>query len=287
MTPRVRETALPYATHKEENFRMVWYEWGAEDAPPVVCVHGLTRNGRDFDFLAERLAVKYRVIAPDMPGRGKSEWLKYAEEYALPVYAGYTLAWLPKLVQQPVHWVGTSMGGMLGMALAAQFPRMISSLTLNDVGALIPAAALKRLRKYVGKEVVFPSRAAAEAKFREVYTPFGITDERVWAHLFAHSFVEQPDGAVRLAYDPAIGKPFEAEPEPQDISLEALWEKVACPVLIIRGGESDVLPKDVADKMTAKPNARLYTVSGVGHAPMLADESETKLISDWLESTYK
>ena len=284
MSMRTRELAVPYATHTGETFRMTWYEWGPEDAPPVVCVHGLTRNGRDFDFLAQKLAQKFRVIAPDMPGRGKSEWLKYPEEYNLASYAAYMLFLLPQLFHGPVRWVGTSMGGMLGMALAAQFPRMVRALVLNDVGSLIPGPALARLKTYVGKDVVFETRAAAEARFREIYTPFGIKSQLVWKHLFDHSFMPQADGTVRMAYDPAIAAALQAYPEPTDVSLESVWEKVTCPVLLIRGGKSDILPEAVAAAMAEKPGVQLHTVPGVGHAPTLTDDIEINLIMDWLSS---
>jgi len=282
--PRVASLDVPYVGHPEQTHRITYYTWGEENAPTVLCVHGLTRNAHDFDFLADRLSNEFRVIAIDMPGRGKSEWLHYPEEYNLACYMANMLFFLDTLKIGPAHWIGTSMGGMLGMVMAAQQPERIRTLVLNDIGAQVAGSALARIGSYVGKVIQFPNRAAGESALREIYAPFGIRDEAVWQNLFTHDLEELPGGAVRRAYDPAIGQSWKADPAQPDMKMWELWEQVRCPTLLIRGEKSDILTADTAEKMRQTyPGMQLHTVPGVGHAPTLADEAEIDMIDRFIK----
>lgn len=284
-TPRVASLDVPYATHPEEKHRITYYTWGDDAAPPVICIHGLTRNGRDFDFLADALSADYRVISLDMPGRSKSEWLKYPEEYNLAAYIANMLFLMDTLKLGAVDWIGTSMGGLLGMFMAATQPGRIKKLVLNDVGAEISAAALARIGSYVGKVMEFPSRSEAEKALRAIYAPFNIRDEATWQHFFDHDLQNNSDGTVRRNYDPAVAQTFSADPAQPNMELWEIWQKVACPVLVIRGAESDILLPETVEKMQAThAGLTLHTVPGAGHAPTLADATEINCIRDWLKA---
>jgi pimeloyl-ACP methyl ester carboxylesterase len=256
--------------------RLAWVEWGPENAArTVVCVHGLTRNARDFDFLALELAAKgWRVVSVDVPGRGRSEWLRRPEDYGLPVYAGVLAALIGRLGVDTVDWVGTSMGGMIGMALAAQPNTPIRRLVLNDVGAFIPKAPLERIAQYVGRDPRFDDIAGVEALLRKVHAPFGPLTDAQWSHLATHGAAKTEDGRWRLGYDPAIAKAFVATPI-ADVALWPLWEPVTGPVLILRGADSDLLLRETAQEMTRRGAAamagkvELREIAGVGHAPAL------------------
>lgn len=250
----------------------------------LCCVHGLTRNAGDFDFLADTLSSDYHVICPDMPGRGDSPWLEDKSQYNNVFFAQLMALLLQQLNAPPLHWVGTSMGGLIGMLLAATQPKLIKRLVLNDVGARIPAKALLRLRDYVGKQMSFANRAAAEAALRVNHKPFGLTSEAEWQHLFDVSLRENNDGSVSLRYDPAIALPFQ-EAAVEDVDLWPIWELVKCPVLIIRGRESDLLEHDTAVQMQqSRPDVTLVELEGIGHAPALYSPEQIGLVREWLNS---
>jgi pimeloyl-ACP methyl ester carboxylesterase len=271
---------------------MAYAEWGEREAArTVVCVHGLTRNGRDFDTLARSLAAKgYRVAAPDMPGRGASEWLPGPEFYTYPLYVGAMAALLARLGAREVDWVGTSMGGIIGMMIAARSGTPVRRLVLNDIGPFIPKAALERLAGYVGGDPRFDDIAGVEKYLRDVAAPFGPLSDAEWRHLAVHSAAPTPDGRLRLRYDPGIGDAFKTQPI-ADIDLWAVWEKVSCPVLVIRGAESDLLLKTTADEMTergaaaAKGLVQVVEISGCGHAPALMATDQIARIVEFLATT--
>lgn len=283
MNPLTVDMDVPYVAHAGETHRMRVYRWGAADAPPVLCIHGLTRNARDFDFLAQALAARFHVIAVDMPGRGRSEWLAHKQEYGVPFYLANLQFILQQLGIARMRWVGTSMGGILGMAMAAHAPGMIEKLVLNDIGGSIPGSALARLGGYVGKRAAFSTRTAGEAALREIYAPFGIREEHIWQHIFTHSLEALPNGTARLAYDPALGEGMNTDAAQPDMHLWEMWDKVTCPVLVVRGGESDILTQETTREMQRRtPGMRLYTVPGAGHAPMLADAGEIAAVAEFL-----
>lgn len=286
--PRLQFFDAPNPHGTEGTHRIAFYEWGSPYAPPIFCVHGLTRNGRDFDHLARRLSQHYRILAIDMPGRGKSGRLTTITWYENGVYMQDALALAAHLRLERFDWIGTSMGGMIGMMIAAFAPEKISRLVLNDIGALIPKEGLSRIGEYVGKKSTFFSFLEAENHLRALFAPFGIRDEAHWKHFVEHSFVRHGDGSAQFAYDPAIGDAFRLAAscmeQLEDISLWMLWESIACPALILRGVESDILRHDVAVKMCAmKENATLVEFPGVGHAPSLMEDGQIAVICDWLK----
>ena len=274
-------TLLPLGPHGFS--RMASAEWaGPGGAGTVVCVHGLTRTGRDFDFLARALTDRFRVVCPDMPGRGASDWLPAAEDYGYPVYLNALAALIARLGAEEVSWVGTSMGGLLGMMLAAQPGTPIRRLVLNDVGPWIPKAAVERIAAYVGSDPKFEDLRAVEAHLREVHRPFGpLTDEQ-WRHLAVHSARRLPGGTLRLHYDPAIAAALRAAPA-QDVDLWAVWAGVRCPVLVLRGGDSDLLLPATVEEMRGKgPRVDVVEFPGVGHAPALMGTDQIEVVRSWL-----
>jgi pimeloyl-ACP methyl ester carboxylesterase len=285
MTPRLR--TMPILTPGGFS-RLAWAEWGPDEpVRTVLCVHGLTRNSRDFDVLAQALAAEgWRVVAPDVPGRGKSDKLRM-QDYVYPVYVSAMAALIGRLGVDTVDWVGTSMGGLIGMTLAAQPRAPIRRMVINDIGPFIPKAALERIASYVQEERRFPDVAALEAYYRQVAAPFGKLTDAQWRHMAEHGGIPAEGGGVRLHYDPAIGKAF-AGVQLDDISLWPLWEQIAIPMLVVRGVESDLLLKETANEMTkrgpaaAKGLVRVAEIAGCGHAPALMDEDQVALISRFL-----
>jgi pimeloyl-ACP methyl ester carboxylesterase len=285
MEPRLK--SMPILTPAGFS-QLAWAEWGP-DAPvkTVLCVHGLTRNGRDFDVLATALAAEgWRVVAPDMPGRGRSPRLR-VQDYTYPVYAGVIAALLARLAVDSVDWVGTSMGGIIGMSLAALPGAPIRRLLLNDVGAFIPRPAIARILDYAGGDKRFDDRGAAERYLRQVHAPFGALTDEQWRHMALYSSLPADGGGFRLHYDPAIIQALAAAPA-DDVVLWPLWEPIACPTLILRGAESDLLLRDTAQEMTrrgaaaAKGLVRLQEIAGAGHAPALMAADQIAMVRDFL-----
>ncbi|RMD64758.1 MAG: alpha/beta hydrolase [Alphaproteobacteria bacterium] len=269
--------------------RMAYVEWrpqgrGAEGAAPtVICVHGLTRTGRDFDLLAADLAAAgLRVVCPDVVGRGMSDWLVDPAAYGYPQYMADMTVLIARTGAEVIDWVGTSMGGLIGMMLAAQPDTPIRRLVLNDVGPFIPAAALARIADYVGGDPRFDDMAAAESYIRKVHASFGPLRDAHWRHLTATSIRTAEDGSLRLHYDPAIARPFR-DRAPEDVDLWTVWDAIRCPVLVLRGAESDLLRPDTAAEMTRRgPRARVVEIPDAGHAPALMDRGQIAVVRDWL-----
>jgi pimeloyl-ACP methyl ester carboxylesterase len=264
--------------------RLAYTEWPGPkpDAPVLLCVHGLTRNSRDFDALAQALSSRYRVICPDMPGRGKSEWLGVAGDYGYPVYLGDITTLIARLDVERVDWVGTSMGGIIGMLFAALPNAPIGKLVINDVGAQVPKAGIERIGAYVGLDPGFADLAAFEAALRRVHAPFGPLSDAQWRHLATHSSRRKPDGSVGFNYDPKIGEAFNQGPL-NDVVLWPSWDAIKCPVLVLRGAQSDILPASAAAEMTQRgPRAKLVEFAGIGHAPALMAADQIAAISEFL-----
>ncbi|MCX7686129.1 MAG: alpha/beta hydrolase [Acetobacteraceae bacterium] len=259
-----------------------WVEWGPPEGEPVLCVHGLTRTGRDFDALAQALAARgRRVLCPDMPGRGESDWLADPALYALPTYLA-ACAGLAAALGRPFDWVGTSMGGLIGLGLAAGEERTRPRrMVLNDVGPLVPAGALRRIAAYLALDLSFPDMAGWEAHLRRIHAPFGPLPDGAWRHLAETSARMTAAGRLVPHYDPAIAHGFSAAAA-EDLSLWELWERIALPVLVLRGAESDILPAEVAARMAEKPGVRVEAIPGVGHAPALLEAAEIALVSRFL-----
>lgn len=263
--------------------RMHYSEWGVLDNPHVlVCVHGLTRNGRDFDWLAAALAQDYRVICPDLPGRGQSDWLADPADYGLPLYLNDLTVLLGRLGVEQVDWLGTSLGGWLGIAMAAQAATPIRRLLVNDIGPEVPKEALERIAIYAGREPEFLSLEALEDYIRTVYAPFGPLDDSVWRHLAQHSARVLPTGNYQMHYDPGIGESFRHRAS-EWVDLWAIWDRVQCPVRVLRGERSDLLTCETAAKMQARgPTVDVIEFPGVGHAPMITTEAEINTVREWL-----
>lgn len=262
--------------------RMAYTEWGPADHPHVVlCVHGLTRNGRDFDILAQALSGRCRVLCPDVVGRGRSDWLKDPTGYGYPQYLADLTTLVARTGVEQVDWVGTSMGGLIGMLLAAQPGAPIRRLVMNDVGAFIPKAALERIGTYVGADPTFADLGALEAYLRRVAAPFGPLTDAQWRHLAMHGGRVAEDGSLRLAYDPAIAVAFKGGVT--DVDLRPVWDRVRADVLITRGAESDLLSHATAEAMLSRPGkTRLAEFSGVGHAPTFMATDQIEAVSRFL-----
>lgn len=258
--------------------------WGSPDAArSVICVHGLTRNARDFDPLAEALAERARVLCPDMPGRGGSDWLADPSDYELTVYADIVADLLQRLEIGSVDWIGTSMGGLIGMLVAARAPSPVRRLVLNDVGPLVPQAALAAIADYVGRDPRFDDLDALERHLRMIHAGFGDLDDRQWRRLARHSARPMPDGLLALAYDPRIASAFRAQAE-GDLDLFETYDRLRCPTLVLRGETSPLLTPEIAQAMhTRGPRAELVEIAGAGHAPALMAPSQIALLRDWLD----
>ncbi|HEX2011191.1 MAG TPA: alpha/beta hydrolase [Roseateles sp.] len=270
--------------------RMAYWEWGERANPRVlVCVHGLTRQGRDFDALARILSARYRVICPDVMGRGRSDWRPEPTLYQVPVYVADMVTLLARLDVEKVDWVGTSMGGLIGLGLAALPNSPIARLVLNDVGPAIEYAALQRIGGYLGQRMVFGDMAEGAAHLREISAGFGPHSEADWLALSRPMFKPAADGqGVRLHYDPTIAVPFGAlTPALAEAGEAALWrgyDALRCPTLLLRGAESDLLSHATATAMTQRgPRAVLHEFAGVGHAPTLVSAEQIEVVRQFLK----
>ena len=276
--PRERslKSLSPHGFH-----RVVWHEWGDPANPRVViCVHGLTRTGRDFDVLGEALARSHRVLAVDMPGRGRSEWLPAKADYVYTTYLTTLTALIAASGAESVDWVGTSMGGLLGIVMAAQPATPLARLVVNDVGPAIEQAALARIGAYVGADPTFASEPELIAYIRAI-SPFGPHDDAQWEHLARTTMSRRPGGRFGFVYDPGIAVPFREAAGGAD--LWPLWDAIAIPTLVLRGAESDLLSATTARAMTQRgPKPRLVEFAGVGHAPTLLVRDQVETIVDFL-----
>ncbi|HYF57679.1 MAG TPA: alpha/beta hydrolase [Burkholderiaceae bacterium] len=265
--------------------RLAYWEWGDPGNPSVVvCVHGLTRSGRDFDALAARLASRHRVVCPDMIGRGRSDRVADPMLYAPPQYVADCVTLIARLDVPEVAWVGTSMGGLIGMALASLDGAPISRLLLNDVGPVLSLEGLARIRDYVGADPEFASFEEGEAAVKRLAADFGPLTDAQWRLLTRHTVVQR-DGRWRLHYDPRIAEPFRAAPL-EVPPLWPLWDRIACPAWVVRGETSDLLTPEVADEMTRRgPRARRVDVAGVGHAPTFIPDDQIAIVERFLDET--
>ncbi len=260
-------------------------EWGDPQAPPVFCWHGLARTGRDFDELAERLAATYYVVCPDTPGRGQSQWAQDRErDYCFALYAALAEGLCETLKLETVRWVGTSMGGLIGLTLAAgAFRHRLSHLVLNDIGPEVPESAVARIVAYVGNPPTFATYAELQEWLETVYQPFGVNPPAFWTRMAQTSARRTDAGALTVHYDPRIVSQFTTHPE--DLSLWEAYDTVTTPTLLLRGAHSDVLPAAVAEAMTQRgPCPRLVEFPNCGHAPTLTSADQASPVLDFLAS---
>ncbi|HUR88023.1 MAG TPA: alpha/beta hydrolase [Ramlibacter sp.] len=280
--------------------RMAYWQWGDAQAPHlVVCVHGVSRQGRDFDVLAQALVAraggKLRVVCPDVVGRGKSDWLKDPMGYQVPAYVGDMLAMLGQLSAQAkvgtLDWVGTSMGGLIGIGVAGTpklpLPAPVRRMVLNDVGPEIEWKSIERIQGYIGQTGRFDTLQQAADAMWAVSKGFGPHTPEQWMALSRPMVKELPDGAFTLHYDPNIGVAVRAvTPETAQQGSAALWQvydNITARVLVTRGAESDLLSKDTALAMTQRgPRASLLEFEGVGHAPMFVQDNQVEAVALFL-----
>ena len=265
--------------------RMAYLEWGEpEGTKTLICIHGLTRCARDFDRLAEEMVRhRYRVICPDVAGRGDSDWLKNPAEYVVPTYAADMRTLIARLEVKSVQWLGTSLGGLIGMTLAAMPDSPVTTLVLNDVGPALTAVSLDRIGSYLGKWPPLPDIEAAERYLRSISTTFGPHTDAEWRLLTEHVVRRNPDGSLRMHYDPAIAVPFNAELPHKDVELWNSYDAIRCPTLVLRGEQSDLLTREAARQMASRgPRAKVVEIPGVGHAPTLLHEDQIAIVREFL-----
>ncbi len=267
-------------------YHMAYREWGDPENPRVLlCVHGLTRNSLDFERMAQSLSSRYRVIAPDVVGRGESDSLVDPMGYNTVTYAADMITLIAHLNVPQVDWLGTSMGGMVAMLLAGQPNSPIRRLILNDVGPTLSLEALKRIVGYVGSPYEFADLETARRYVRLIFTPFALKTEADWDALIVSTLKPLPNGGYRFNYDKNISKPLQAALLGTDINLWPMYDRIQCPTLLLHGELSDLLSPTTAQEMTQRgPCATLKTVAGVGHAPMLMSDDQIALVRDFLES---
>ena len=267
---------------------LAYVDWGPRDARvPVVCVHGLSRQGRDFDYLAADLAAAgRRVVCPDLVGRGRSGRLRDPNEYALPQYCADMNALIAHLGAEQVDWVGTSLGGLIGIVLAGLPETPIRRLVVNDIGPYLPWSGLARIGAYISSAPEeFRNLDDVEAYLREVLAPFGGLSDAHWAHLARHSVAWDPERKrYVMLCDPQIVRAFR-NPWHYSLDLWKYWTAIKLPVLVIRGVDSDLLPADLAQQMERRNLfAKIHSVEGCGHAPPLMSAGQIKLVSDFFAS---
>lgn len=268
---------------------LAYLTWGNAAHPAVLCVHGLTRNGRDFDYLADALASEYFVICPDMAGRGESDPHPDASFYQNLHYLSDIRTLLASLGVARVHWVGTSMGGIVGMLAAQLAPEILASLTLNDIGCVIPATGLQRIKDIALLPTRFTTYAEGEAVLRARCATFGVDDEEHWQHLLRYGLVKKGADFI-FTYDPAIFAAMQATDAPTtDMELWSLWPGVQqAPVLLIRGATSDILTDATAKEMQRNHGRLTYLeFADAGHAPSLMSQKHIAPIHEWIGATER
>ena len=314
MSPQLHHLELPGPAAKDSSRRrLAWWEWNATgQAHPdqvVVCVHGLSRQSRDFDVLAQALAPSAMVVCVDVAGRGHSDWLADPMAYQVPTYATDLALLLGHLRQRHalahaaddapelrIDWVGTSMGGLIGLGVASQPAMGIRRLVLNDVGPELQWSALQRIGGYLGQMPVWPSEQAAADALRLLFSGFGPHTDSQWLAL-TRPMLRPVEGGWTLHYDPDIAVPFKAMLAATGEQLEAarqaaaageamlwaLYDRLTQPTLLLRGAQSDLLTAATAQAMTERgPRARCVTFEGVGHAPTLVPDDQVQVVRDFL-----
>jgi pimeloyl-ACP methyl ester carboxylesterase len=264
--------------------RIAYREWGdARNRDVLVCVHGLTRSSRDFDELARTLCGQFRIVCPDVAGRGDSDRLADAKLYTWAQYVADMVTLIARLDVEMVYWLGTSMGGFVGMALAAQAGSPVKKLVLNDAAPVIGKAALERIGGYLGQARSFASLEEAEQYVRAVAAPFGPHSDAQWRFLAETWVRRNEDGSWRPHYDTRIAEAYRATMPDKDLELWHLYDAVRCPTLLVRGELSDVVSRQAAAEMTRRgPKAKVVEIRGVGHAPTLLQPDQIALVRDFL-----
>lgn len=283
MTIEIIQKILPI-----NGFEIAYTDTGPEDGRILFCVHGLLSNGRDYDFLARHMAAKgWRVIAIDLPGRGKSGWFPDPALYTLGSYFPFCIELAKHITQgKPFDWMGVSLGGMIGMGLHNLPDLNMQRLILVDIGAEVPGAALDLVSGLARAPTQYPTKEQAVAFLKKRCSAWGITDPAVWDHLIAQDIIAQPDGSFRLHYDPGIGAALK-EKGNETVSFWEFWKQIKQPVLLIRGGQSVILPKDIAEWMQRDyKGAKMDTITfaDCGHVPNLMQLDQIEPLAAWLST---
>jgi len=275
--------------------QVAYKEWGEEDNPNVlVCVHGVTRVADDFDNLAQSLCKDYRVVCPDVVGRGRSGKLRNPALYAIPQYVSDMVTLLARVLargeRQTVDWFGTSMGGLIGMGLASLPDSPVSKLVLNDIGPTLDPLAIQRIGDYIAQEVRFPTFEAGAEFVKMVSTTFGEHTDAEWRKLAADVLRQDQDGSWIRHYDMGLALPFQSvTPESARADEARLWaayDAIRCPTLLVRGANSDLLSRETALAMTQRgPMAKLVEIPGVGHAPTFLHADQIAIAKEFLLNT--
>ena len=256
--------------------------WGSSEKPALVMSHGLARLADDFDHVAPQFSDDYFVLCPSMIGRGLSGWAKDPDqEYTVPFYVAQTFEMLDHFKISNCKWIGTSMGGLIGLAVTAEAAGWIEKLVLNDIGPELDPAAVARIKSYVGASPEFETISDVEQIVKLIYAPFGIVDEASWAFISARSVRRLPNGNFMMHYDPEVMRVFA-----EHINKFDAWDQfsaIACPVMLISGAKSDLIPPSIVEKMKVqKPEMPVLTVANCGHAPHLNDREQIKAIKAFL-----
>ncbi len=278
------ETAVSnYATCA--GYEIHYLEWGRPELPPVIAWHGLARVGRDFDTLARHLSARFRVIAPDTIGRGLSQWADDADsDYCFAIYSSVVADLCDQLGIGTLRWIGTSMGGSLGIWVAGGLLKdRVTHLVINDIGPELPQAAMDRISTYLGAPPVMDTVGELETYLREIYAPFGFISDSEWRAMTEASFRRLENGRVTSHYDPRIAHHFTSHPD--DWRLWDRYDVITAKCLLLRGDTSDLLSSAMAEDMTRRgPHAQLVICSGCGHAPALNAPEQMDLIAGFLSS---
>jgi pimeloyl-ACP methyl ester carboxylesterase len=267
---------------------MAYKEWGdPSNRNVLVCVHGVTRVSDDFDRLAVALCDRYRIVCPDVVGRGRSSWLRDPKYYQLPQYVSDMVTLIARLNVDKVHWFGTSMGGLIGMGLASLQSSLLQKLVLNDIGPSLNFAAISRISGYIGQEVRLDSFDEAAGYIRSISMGFGPHTEEEWKKIALDVLRQDQQGKWIRHYDLKLAVPFQSETEEStkraQTALWAAYDAIQCPTLVVRGAESDLLTRDTAREMTMRgPKARLVELPGVGHAPTFMHADQIAIAKEFL-----
>lgn len=245
----------------------------------LICAHGLTRNAHDFNKVAKALSNSFRIIAIDYAGRGASSYFTDRSHYNYHVYLSDTVKLFKALNIKACFWLGTSMGGLIGMALSASLPKLLKGLIINDIGPEINKNILNRINKYSRTMPIFDDIASAKKHFKYIYNKFGIINEIDWDHLTNTSLIKTASDQYKMHYDPNIIPEADIT---KDVNIWSIWQRITCAILLIHGAKSDILTKDIVNKMLKKSSVSLKTIDGAGHAPGLTTTDEVDGIKQWL-----
>ena len=293
MPHRYRKPPKAYSKHYHLGLgfhgfhRLNYLEWGDIDKfshqETLLCVHGLTRNARDFDYFAERMCDDYRVVCPDVVGRGDSDHMPDADGYNYLQYNSDMNALISRLGVTEVNWIGTSMGGIIGMVLASVNQSPIRRLVVNDIGPEVSRSAQRQIAEYIGRAGEFESVQSVADYLKTIYAEFAPMTEDDWMHMAKYSSRRTKDGLFRLKTDPHVGDAFRDSISYFNVDMWDTWEKIVCPVLVLRGKDSSFLTRDIADKMlTCGPETTLVEFDDTGHTPTLRNDEQVDVIRDWL-----